>query len=298
MFSRATNGVKGATKGLTNGVRGILGRVPGFNQASNALSSAVQSKSVFGRIVFIILALIVFSILLSMGSRVVAYFLQPANPYLVKGMINANHQKMIPSDPATTGGVYISRSQNQDQGIEFSWSVWINISNLNGGSPRFQHIFNKGNNSNGSQPVAGLSLPNNSPGLYIAPGQNDLWVLMNTFGSVEETVVVKGVPLNKWLHVLIRVQGVNLDVYVNGTISQRKVLQSVPLQNNGDVFVAMNGGFNGYLSDLRYFESALSPGDILGLVNKGPNLTVSKLETADMTSKPPYFSLRWYFQGN
>lgn len=291
MFSRATNG-------LTNGVKGVLGKVPGFKSATSALSNVMQSKSPIGRTVFIILAVIVFTILLSFGSRVLAFFLQPSNPYLVKGMINATNQKTIPADPSRTGGVYISRSQNQNDGIEFSWSVWINISNLNVGSTKFQHIFSKGNNSNGDQPVAGMSLPNNSPGLYIAPGQNDLWVLMNTFGSVEETVVVKGVPLNKWLHVLIRVQGVNLDVYVNGTLSQRKVLQSVPLQNNGDVFTTMNGGFNGYLSDLRYFESALSPGDILGLVSKGPNLKVSKLESAEMKANPPYFSLRWYFQGN
>jgi hypothetical protein len=286
MFSRAKNGLAG-----------LLGRVPGFNRASSAVSSSIKSKSVFGRTVFVVLAIVVFTILLSVGSRVMAFFIQPANPFLVKGMINANNQKTIPSDPTMTGGVYISRSQNQNDGIEFSWSVWVNISNLNVGSPRFQHIFSKGNNSNGSQPVAGMSWPNNSPGLYIAPGKNDLWVLMNTFGAVEEVVEVKGVPLNKWLHVLIRVKGVNLDVYVNGVLAQRKVLQSVPLQNNGDVFTTMNGGFNGYLSDLRYFESALSPGDILGLVNKGPNLKISKLETADMTTKPPYFSLRWYFQG-
>jgi hypothetical protein len=285
-------------KSAKNGISNLLGKVPGFNTASASLTSTLQSKSVFGRFVFIVLAIVVFTILLSVGSRIMAMFLQPSNPYLIKGMINANNQKHIPVDPKVTGGVYIARSQNQDDGIEFSWSVWINVSNLNSGTPRFQHIFNKGDNSNGTQQVAGMSSPNNSPGLYIAPGQNDLHVLMNTFGTVEETVVVKGFPLNKWLHVLIRVKGVNLDVYVNGILAQRKVLQSVPLQNNGDVFTTMNGGFSGYLSDLRYFESALSPGDILALVNKGPNLSISKLETADMTSKPPYFSLRWYFQSN
>ena len=287
MFSRAKNGLAG-----------LLGRVPGFNRASSAVSSSIRSKSVFGRIVFIILVIVVFTILLSLGSRLVAYFIEPSNPYLVKGMINANNQKTIPANPNMTGGVVISRSQNQNDGIEFSWSVWINISNLSVGSPRFQHIFSKGNNSNSDQKVPGLSSPNNAPGLYIAPGKNDLWVYMNTFANMEEIVKVPGVPLNKWLHVLIRVKGVNLDVYINGTLAQRKVLQSVPLQNDGDVFTTMNGGYNGYLSDLRYFESALSPGDIMGIVNKGPNLNISSLESTDITSKPPYFSLRWYFQGN
>ena len=282
---------------VKNGLAGLFNQVPGVSRASASLSASMRSKSIFGRAVFMILVLVVFTILLSVGTRVLGYFIQPSNPYLVKGMINANNQKTIPADPSKTGGVYVSRSQNQNDGIEFSWSVWINISNLNVGTQRYQHIFSKGNNSNSATPVAGLSSPNNAPGLYIAPGKNDLVVLMNTFGAVEERVEVKGIPLNKWLHVLIRVRGVNLDVYVNGALSQRKVLQSVPLQNNGDVFTTMNGGFNGYLSDLRYFESALSPGDILALVNKGPNLKISKLETADMTNNPPYFSLRWYFQG-
>ena len=276
----------------------LFSRIPVLNRATSFVQSSIQSKSIFGRIVYVILAIIAFVMLLSVGGRVMGYFMQPSNPYIVKGMINANNQKRISADPTQKGGVYIERSQNQTDGIEFSWSVWINISNLNVGTARFQHIFSKGNNENGTQPVSGMSLPNNSPGLYIAPGVNDLYVLMNTFGTVEEYVVVKGIPLNKWVHVLIRVKGVNLDVYINGTLAQRKVLQSVPLQNNGDIFTTMNGGFNGYLSNLRYFESALQPGDIIGLVNKGPNLSISKLESSDMKNDPPYFSLRWYFQGS
>lgn len=282
---------------IKNGFSNLISKIPGVNTATTAVTSTIESKSPFGRGIYIILAIIAFVILLSIGGRILGYFLQPSNPYIIKGMINANNQKEFSSDPSQPNGIYIARSQNQQDGIEFSWSVWINISNLNVGSTRYQHIFSKGNNDNSVQDVAGLSLPNNSPGLYITPGQNDLYVAMNTFANVTESVVVKGIPLNKWIHVVIRVKGVNLDVYVNGSLAQRKVLQSVPLQNNGSVFTTRDGGFNGYLSDLRYFESALQPGDIIALVNKGPNLSISKSESHDINNDPPYFSLRWYFQG-
>jgi len=277
-----------------------------LSKAKNSLAGLTSkvpmgSGSIYWRVAFVVLVMIAFTILLSLGSKMLGLIFQPSNPFLIKGMINAANQKMIPADPKQTNGVLISRSQNQETGIEFSYSVWINISNLNASSSKqFQHVFSKGDNlmdTEMGKKLGGTNGLSNAPGLYIAPGQNDLHVFMNTFGTVEETVVVKGVPLNKWIHVVIRVQGVHLDVYINGLLTQRKVLESVPLQNNGNVYTTMNGGYTGYLSDLRYFERALQPGDILDITNRGPNLNVSSMETSDLSSKPPYMSYRWYFQG-
>jgi len=101
--------------------------------------------------------------------------------------------------------------------------------------------------------------------------------------------------LNKWLHVVIRIENNNLDVYINGTLAKRHVLASVPKQNYGNVNIGLNGGFQGYISDLRYFSHALQPGEIIAIVDNGPNLTVNKYSTANSTP-PPYLSLQWYLQ--
>ena len=74
------------------------------------------------------------------------------------------------------------------------------------------------------------------------------------------------------------------------------MLKGVAKQNYGDVYVSMNGGFSGYTSELRYFESALGTNRIQAIVDKGPNM---KMDSTDLTqSKPHYLSTRWYFAGS
>ena len=86
----------------------------------------------------------------------------------------------------------------------------------------------------------------------------------------------------------------NLDVYINGTIVKRHVLNSVPKQNYGDVYVSMNGGYNGFTSNLQYFNYALDVQEIQKIINKGPDLNMA--DSSMIESEPRYFSLRWFFQ--
>jgi hypothetical protein len=67
----------------------------------------------------------------------------------------------------------------------------------------------------------------------------------------------------------------------------------VPKQNYDDVHVGKNGGFNGSLSNLRYYDYALSAFDINALVNYGPNLTPSSLD-AKPNNVYDYLGLGWY----
>ena len=53
----------------------------------------------------------------------------------------------------------------------------------------------------------------------------------------------------------------------------------------------MNGGFDGYLSNLRYWNKALNIGEIDKLVRKGPN---RDMDSSAMKSYPPYLALRWF----
>jgi hypothetical protein len=117
---------------------------------------------------------------------------------------------------------------------------------------------------------------------------------MNTFNKIKEEIVVEDIPLNKWINVIIRVENNNLDVYINGVIVKRHILESVPKQNYGDVYASLNGGYNGYTSSLRYWNYALNIRDIQKVVDQGPSLSMS--EAVMTESKPRYFSLRWFFQ--
>ena len=109
--------------------------------------------------------------------------------------------------------------------------------------------------------------------------------------DMNEIVTINDITLNKWMNIIIRVDGRNLDTYINGVITNRHVLHGVPKQNYGDVYVNMNGGFDGLLSDLWYHDYGLNASEIQSIVNKGPNMKSD--HSLDVV--PPYFGLRWYF---
>ena len=235
-----------------------------------------------------------------MGSNILSAILEPNNPYLVDGLYTASNGKVIPQDSSKSGSVPTSRSDNESMGIEFSWSVWVNVSSLDdspGNTGQYKHIFSKGDNNNVPVDSRGLNSPNNSPGLYIDKTSNAFVVVMNTFEQIEELITVTNVPLNKWVHVLIRVEGNYLDVYINGTLAKRKLLASVPKQNYGNVYVCQNGGFSGFISNLQYFRNALDPGDIMGIVSSGPSLSLSSLEKTNLKHGDlNYLAMDWYFR--
>ena len=257
----------------------------------------LQSNSLVAKFAFLILALILFVVALRLGSGFLAWLLTPSSsPILINGMINANQMMIIPQDPKISGAIPILRSVNNMDGLEFTWSVWIYVDNFAYKENEYKHNFHKGNDGiNVTTQPTGMNYPNNGPGLYITPHTNNLAVVMSTFENANEEVMVNDLPLNKWVNVIIRVSKQNqLDVYINGVLAKRHILKSVPKQNYGDVFASMNGGFAGYTSALRYFNSALGTSQIQSIVDQGPNQKM--LNGSDMNqSKPQYLSSRWYF---
>jgi hypothetical protein len=60
-----------------------------------------------------------------------------------------------------------------------------------------------------------------------------------------------------------------------------------------NVNVCLNGGFSGYLSELTYFNSAISIVEIQSIISNGPN---TKPVNNNMNeTKPRYLADVWYF---
>ena len=279
-----------------------------FNQfSSNKYVDATQdflgSNSIVAQFAFFLLVLFGFIILLRLGISFLGYMLSPSgSPKLIDGMVDAKQLIVIPQDPQSEGAVTIARSVNADEGIEFTWSVWVFIDDLTYNSGKYRCVFYKGNdyaknpNANDSE-TQGLNFPNNAPGLYLSPNTNDLVVMMNTFNVINEEIIINDIPINKWVNVIIRCKNNTLDVYVNGSIIKSHELHGVPKQNYGDVYVAPNGGFSGYISNLWYYNYALGISEIQRLVNKGPD-TNMKGSNGISIKKSNYLSLRWFFYGS
>jgi hypothetical protein len=257
-----------------------------------------ESNTLVAKFAFLLVIVFGFIILLQFGISVVSYFLAPnQSPYLIDGMIDAKNDTLIfNQDPSNNSAVTIYRSVNENEGLEFTWSVWIYINSLHYLEGQYKHIFHKGNSDLAEN---GLNFPNNAPGLYLAPNTNKLVVIMNTFNVINEEITIPNVPLNKWINVILRCKNRTFDVYINGKIARSLQLTSVPKQNYGDVFVAMNGGFDGYVSNLRYFSNALGTSYIQSIANNGPNTTLKGSSSKGSSMKDPdYLSLRWFFNNS
>ena len=263
----------------------------------SGIKDFMNSSSLIARVSFLLLVVLLFIVVLQFSIGVLTWMLSPSNStYILDGMVDAGQQLHFPQDPNKTGSMPINRSENGPSGIEFTWSVWLFINDIktNNGN-MYQHIFHKGNAE--QDPATGLNFPNNAPGLYISPKTNELTLIMNTYDNINEEVTIPNIPLHKWINIIIRCRNTNLDIYVNGIVTKSMQLLSVPKQNYGDIFVAMNGGFSGYISNLWYFDYALGTAAIHNLVKSGPN-TKTSINSAMGMKNPDYLSLRWFFYGN
>jgi len=265
------------------------------NKAVNSTKQFFDSNSLIAKFAFILLILFLYIVLLRIGITILGWVYSRSNgsPKLIDGMVDARQLIVIPQDPSQSGAITIERSVNATDGIEFTWSVWIFIDDLTYNSGKYKCVFYKGNDA---IQETGLNFPNNAPGLYIAPDKNDLVVIMNTFNVINEQITINDIPLNKWVNVILRCENTKLDIYINGLIAKSHILSGVPKQNYGEVFVAMNGGFSGNISDLRYFNNGLGIGEIQKISKKGPNTRLlGSLKNGQ--KNPDYLSMRWYFYG-
>lgn len=270
-----------------------------FNQRGGNIDTAafMESNSLVARAAFVILVLLVFIIVLNMGTALLQWFFSPSkSPKLVNGMKRGMESMKIPANPSESGSKPILRSDDKRYGVEFSWSVWLYLNDYDYKKGERKHIFHKGNDKLNDK---GMALVTQAPGLYLHENKNALIILMNTFKGFGEEIVVDHIPLHKWLNIIIRVEGNIMDIYINGAIAIRHVLADVVKQNYGDTHVNLNGGFSGLLSDLWYFNHAINTAEILQIVRNGPNLTmIQESPSTGLNNFPPYFSLRWYFGNN
>jgi hypothetical protein len=278
--------------------------VSAFSQQAEAGAGAssefLQSNTIFAKFAFLLLAIILFVFLSALGILLIQYFLSPSqNPYIIKGMIDGNENKVITQDPKDSNAVPIIRSNNKTTGLEFTWSVWLFINELSlptgSSTTKFQHIFNKGNNNYDA--ISGIATVNNGPGLYISPGRNSLRIVMDSVSPTDTNVIdIDNVPIRKWFHVAVRVKNTVIDVYVNGMIASRYVMNNVPKQNYNDIQFAQNGGFFGKLSNLRYYSYALNVFEINSVVSFGPNTNTANLSTDTRArgNQYSYISNSWY----
>jgi hypothetical protein len=306
ILTNIKNSVSDAASGTTNALNGLRNNINSSLQdfssksVSQQSSEFLQSNSVIAKFAFLVLVLIIFMLLFKLGTYLLNYFLTPQlSPYVVKGLIPGNKSVIVSQDPKKSGAITLYRSNNENTGMEFTWSVWLNIGPDNSiDTGKFKHIFSKG--SNGNYDTSGIMQIHNSPGLYLHyDNDNKEYKLISYMSTVSATndatsefVDITSIPINQWFNIMIRLENKIMDVYMNGAIVKRLTFTNSPKQNYDDVYVCGNGGFVGSLSDLRYFNRSLNIFEINTIVYSGPSLVSNS--AVSNTQVYNYLSSSWY----
>jgi len=201
------------------------------------------------------------------------------NPYLVLGTKIAKTQMIIP-------GHKIQRSVDGKYGLEFSYTVWLYVEDSNFVGARgteYKHVFHKGS-KDGS--------PLGAPNMWLDKDINRLNINMNTYHSLKESCSIDNIPLNKWFHVSVVVVNKSISVYVNCKLKKKCNLIGVPKLNYGDVYINMYNGFDGFVSQLRYWNKAISQFELEGICDAGP----SKTPCTQPGAVPPYLSKTYWMK--
>jgi hypothetical protein len=278
-------------------------------------SDFMESNGLLAKFAFIIFVLIIFLFLFKVGVQALGYFMGPnKSPFIVYGKLDGTNAVTIPQDPGNTSSVQVLRSNNQPNGAEFTWSAWLYLNQAADDEHKCKAIFYKGpvyganSFSKSTAPKGNYDIngnktgvsPTNGPGMYVSCGADGVAHLLFYQDDIDNKnqppIIVDNVPLQKWVHVAYRLENTLLDVYINGNINNRFKMSYAPKINYYDIQICPNGGFSGFLSNLRYYDYALSVFDINNIVMFGPNTANSKLSSdyQNANGDYSYLSTKWY----
>jgi hypothetical protein len=88
-----------------------------------------------------------------------------------------------------------------------------------------------------------------------------------------ENMYIEEFPLQKWVCIIIIMEDLKTDIYIDGTFTQSKKTKYIPIMtDDGKLHIAKENGFKGTLNKLTYFNYILSRNEINKFYKSGPNI--------------------------
>lgn len=84
---------------------------------------------------------------------------------------------------------------------------------------------------------------------------------------------IQDIDLQRWINLTICVNGRTVDVYMDGKLARSCVLPGLPIASDDGkqtLNICPGGGFGGYISNVRFFGSSLTPDRIYSIYQAGP----------------------------
>lgn len=105
-------------------------------------------------------------------------------------------------------------------------------------------------------PISGSSSTDDSPSTDGSPSNHDC--------------TIRNFPLQKWVNLIVSLNGRTLDVYIDGKLVRTCVLPGVAKSYpDADINITPDGGFAGWTSNLQYWANPLNPQEAYNIYKAG-----------------------------
>uniref|UniRef100_A0A6C0IVY0 LamG-like jellyroll fold domain-containing protein n=1 Tax=viral metagenome TaxID=1070528 RepID=A0A6C0IVY0_9ZZZZ len=105
--------------------------------------------------------------------------------------------------------------------------------------------------------------------IWLDKNSNDLHIHIPTYNSNQGTKLkILNLPLQKWLNISVILDNRNLDVWVNSKLYNSKYINNIPkFINQSNMKINPYGGYNGYVSQVKYYNYVIKKNQLLGINN-------------------------------
>jgi len=156
---------------------------------------------------------------------------------------------------------------NTGNSSDYTYSMWYYVDDWNYKFGQEKMLWSRDDDS--KQP---------GPSVSLGAMENDITIKVACYATNSQSVdqsnvhkcTVKNFPIQKWVNLIVSMQGETLDVYVDGKLHKTCVLEGVPkVSTNSDVLVTPKGGFSGWTSNFQYMDNACNPQEAYNIYRKG-----------------------------
>ena len=158
---------------------------------------------------------------------------------------------------------------SSSQGNEYNLNFWVYINDYTYRYNDDKVILNRNNNPN-------VMLSSNTNSLKVLinveDNLNDIEGEEDDEASLINVCEVKDIPLQRWVNVNLSLNNKVMDIFMDGKLSKTCIINGYPKPNIGSMDITPNGGFNGFISSVRFSNSSLSLSEIGKFYKNGPSL--------------------------
>ena len=167
----------------------------------------------------------------------------------------------------------------------YAYSIWFYVNDWGVDLNKIKNLLVRGNGTV------------HNPSITLAPYENNINIDVTTYPTTKPTpspppaigqssssatpqggtthpCTIRNFPLQKWVNLIVSLNGRTLDIYMDGKLARTCVLPGVAkVDPTADINVTPGGGFDGFTSNLQYFGYPLNPQEAYNIYKEGPGST-------------------------